>query len=47
MNKKIKLFRYFSLIFFVAMALISCGRKGGLEHVGEDKRPKFDNVADE
>ncbi len=51
MNNKInlstKLFKYFSLIFLIATALISCGRKGSLEYVGENKRPNFDNVVDE
>jgi hypothetical protein len=40
-----KKFFYLSLIIFVILS--SCGRKGALEPVGEQKRPKFDNVVEE
>ena len=43
MNLK-KLF-YLLLISF--LALTSCGKKGPLEHLKDEKRPKFDKVIDE
>jgi predicted small lipoprotein YifL len=43
MNLK-KLF-YFFLISL--LTLTSCGKKGALEHLKDEKRPKFDKVIDE
>ncbi len=36
---------YFLLIFLLTLA--SCGKKGPLEHLKDEKRPKFDKVIDE
>jgi len=42
-----KLKRIFLLTFLMLFALNSCGRKGPLEHLPDEKRPKFDKVIDE
>lgn len=31
-------------ILISLLLLTSCGRKGALEHLPDEKRPKFDNV---
>ena len=35
------------LILLSILALSSCGRKGPLDHLKDEKRPKFDRVIDE
>jgi predicted small lipoprotein YifL len=34
------------IIFCLFLALNACGRKGPLEHLKDEKRPKFDKVID-
>jgi predicted small lipoprotein YifL len=37
----------FCLVLIALFAFTACGKKGPLEHLKDEKRPKFDKVSDE
>lgn len=39
--------KFFLVILSLTILASSCGRRGALEHLPDEKRPNFDNVIDE